>query len=180
MKHITDLHIENPVRETLADYKLIVWDDLNQTADNLAAGAYSDVDFATCYKNSLKAVFDMLSQCDTMVADAKEFGDKYMLGDCASDKFMLARIAKLAEEVSELSTAVAASDEHEIADALVDIVYVALVTAAKRGHPFRQLWQAVHASNMTKTPKGNGKFGASKGETFVPADLMGIMTDHGF
>lgn len=121
-----------------------------------------------------------LESVDTMMQDASEFADTYMLGDGMSDKFLFARLAKLSEEVGEMATAAAADDEYEIADALVDIVYVALVTAAKRGHPFSKLWADVHKSNMTKTPKGEGKFGASKGKGFVPANTKAIMQDAGF
>lgn len=121
-----------------------------------------------------------LEEADTMMADAAVFADTYMLGDGMSDKFLFARLAKLSEEVGEMATAAAADDEYEIADALVDIVYVALVTAAKRGHPFSKLWADVHKSNMTKTPKGVGKFGASKGEGFIPANTKAIMQDAGF
>lgn len=36
-------------------------------------------------------------------------------------------------------------------DALVDLVYVALGTAALQGFDFEEAWRRVHASNMLKT-----------------------------
>ena len=150
----------------------------------LARGIYEEPVFVQGLVDRLDAEVDLLRSLPTtpnsMMEDASAFADTYMLGDGMSDKFLFARLAKLSEEVSELATAAAADDEYEIADALVDIVYVALVTAAKRGHPFSKLWDDVHKSNMTKTPKGAGKFGASKGVGFVPADTKAIMIDAGF
>ena len=141
---------------------------------------YDNEDFAREMLAEDQARVDCLEAADTMMADADEFAETYMLGDGMSDKFLFARLAKLSEEVGEMATAAAADDEYEIADALVDIVYVALVTAAKRGHPFSKLWADVHKSNMTKTPKGVGKFGASKGEGFIPARTKDIMIEAGF
>jgi len=60
------------------------------------------------------------------------------------------RISFLEEELSELKSAYAANDLVEIADALVDIVYVALGTAHFYGLPFDELFEEVHQSNMTK------------------------------
>lgn len=141
---------------------------------------YDDEAYARKLIAENQARIDCLEAVDTMMADANEFAETYMLGDGMSDKFLFARLAKLSEEVGEMATAAAADDEYEIADALVDIVYVALVTAAKRGHPFSKLWADVHKSNMTKTPKGHGKFGASKGEGFIPARTKDIMIEAGF
>lgn len=152
-----------------------------ETREFLARGdVYSDPIYVQSLVDADMAKLECLEAVDTMMLDASEFADTYMLGNGMSDKFLFARLAKLSEEVSELATAAAADDEYEIADALVDIVYVALVTAAKRGHPFSKLWNDVHKSNMTKTPKGAGKFGASKGAGFVPADTKAIMVDAGF
>ena len=56
----------------------------------------------------------------------------------------------LDEEVSELSTAISQQNLAEIADALVDIVYVAIGTAVALGLPWEQLWDDVHRANMAK------------------------------
>jgi len=57
-----------------------------------------------------------------------------------------------------------------VADALADLVYVALGTAYKMGLPFDSIWQAVQAANMRKvagpTKRGN-KVDACKPEGWV-------------
>jgi predicted HAD superfamily Cof-like phosphohydrolase len=56
----------------------------------------------------------------------------------------------LDEEVRELAQAVADRDLIGIADALADIVYVAIGTAVTYGLPFDAIFAEVHRSNMTK------------------------------
>lgn len=178
MKYISDFTNDATVRENFQDFKLLMRNETLTAEQYIDEGVYSNPDYARQDLAGRYVIDDMLAAIDTMVADAREFGDKYMRGDCSSDKFLFARMAKLAEELSELSTAAAASDETEIADALVDLVYVALVTAVKRGHPVISLWNSVHASNMTRTPKGD--FTASKGADFKPNDVTQIMHEAGF
>jgi phosphoribosyl-ATP pyrophosphohydrolase len=180
MLHITELKPTMSASELLLAVKDIYAEEIAQTTRNLERGVYKNTDYCQEVLAGTKCALNGLEHADTMMADALVFADTYMLGDGMSDKFLFARLAKLSEEVGEMATAAAAGDEYEIADALVDIVYVALVTAAKRGHPFSKLWDDVHKSNMTKTPKGEGKFGASKGEGFIPADTKAIMQDAGF
>jgi predicted HAD superfamily Cof-like phosphohydrolase len=56
----------------------------------------------------------------------------------------------LAEEVDELSEAVAQGDIVKIADAVADIVFVAVGTAVTYGIPFDAVLLEVFRSNMTK------------------------------
>lgn len=56
----------------------------------------------------------------------------------------------LMEEIAELVEAHASGDLVKTADALVDIVYVALGTAYLMGIPWQAIWTAVHNANMTK------------------------------
>jgi predicted HAD superfamily Cof-like phosphohydrolase len=60
------------------------------------------------------------------------------------------RLRHLGEELKELSLAVATGDLAAQADALVDIVYVAVGTARMQGIPFDKVWRAVHQANMAK------------------------------
>lgn len=60
------------------------------------------------------------------------------------------RIEFLQEELNEFKVAVEAQDLAEQADALVDLVYVALGTAASLGLPWKALWDDVHRANMAK------------------------------
>lgn len=72
------------------------------------------------------------------------------------------RIGFLMEEISELVTAHNNADLVAAADAVVDIVYVALGAALEMGLPFEAIWQVVHEANMSKetvSPENPGKRG---------------------
>jgi len=60
------------------------------------------------------------------------------------------RIAFLEEELEELEIAHAKRDLVGVADALADLVYVAVGTAHMMGIDFDQVFKAVHAANMQK------------------------------
>jgi hypothetical protein len=60
------------------------------------------------------------------------------------------RIDFLQEELDEFKLACDAQDLPEQADALVDLVYVALGTAVMLGLPFQELWDDVQRANMAK------------------------------
>ena len=60
------------------------------------------------------------------------------------------RLIFLEEELNELRQAYADQDLPGIADALVDLVYVALGTAHLHGFPFDELWAVVQEANMAK------------------------------
>jgi predicted HAD superfamily Cof-like phosphohydrolase len=61
----------------------------------------------------------------------------------------------LLEEARELKLALDEDDLIGVADALVDVVYIAIGTALLLGIPFAACWDEVHASNMTKSPVTN-------------------------
>ena len=60
------------------------------------------------------------------------------------------RVAFLEEEIEELGQAYCSNDLVGVADALADLVYVALGTAHMMGIPFDQVFKVVHAANMQK------------------------------
>ena len=60
------------------------------------------------------------------------------------------RVAFLEEELEELELAHEAKDMVGVADALADLVYVAIGTAHMMGIDFDQVFKAVHAANMQK------------------------------
>lgn len=64
----------------------------------------------------------------------------------------------LNEELEEFRLAVDTQDLAGQADALVDLVYVALGTANMLGLPWQDLWEDVHRANMAKE-RGVGKRG---------------------
>lgn len=76
-----------------------------------------------------------------------------------SDEFILERTRFLNEEVEEFTTTGMSGDMVGVADALADIVYVALGTAWQMGIPFQAIWDVVHSANMKKvrgiTKRGN-------------------------
>lgn len=55
----------------------------------------------------------------------------------------------------------------EVADALADIIYVALGTANEMGLPMDKIFDAVHRANMAKVPVKDGKGKVSKPEGWV-------------
>lgn len=63
----------------------------------------------------------------------------------------------LREEYEELERAVEAEDLVEIADGLVDMIYVATGTALEYGIDLPAVWDEIHASNMRKADPATGK-----------------------
>jgi predicted HAD superfamily Cof-like phosphohydrolase len=81
------------------------------------------------------------------------------------------RMKFMAEELLEWRDAVARKDLVKAADALADLVYVALGTAAFQGLPFDQIWDAVQVANMAKvrTPSAKESKRGSKFDVIKPA-----------
>jgi len=73
--------------------------------------------------------------------------------------FAQERYAFMLEELDEFSEAYFEDNLVGMADALADIVYVALGTAYQMGLPFDEIWEAVQKANMSKvrgmTARGN-------------------------
>lgn len=63
----------------------------------------------------------------------------------------------LKEEVKELDEAVEARDLVEVADALGDIIYIAVGTALEFGIPLDRVWAEIQRSNMAKVDPATGK-----------------------
>jgi predicted HAD superfamily Cof-like phosphohydrolase len=73
------------------------------------------------------------------------------------------RHKRLKEELDEYLEAVAAGNDVATLDALVDLVYIALGTAYRRGWDFGEAWTRVHEANMEKErgEEHNSKYGSS-------------------
>lgn len=84
---------------------------------------------------------------------------------------MTARVEFMEEEIEELGLAYCRGDLVGVADALADLVYVALGTAHMMGIPFDEVWAAVHKANMKKLP-GPTKRGMTI-DAMKPADWIG-------
>lgn len=99
----------------------------------------------------------------THFLDVREFSEKFGLlvnyqpTELAQQK-LRERIEFMQEELNEFIVGVATQDLVEQADALVDLVYVALGTANMLGLPWQELWDDVHHANMQKV-RGIGKRG---------------------
>lgn len=85
----------------------------------------------------------------------------------------------LREEFKEYEDAEDDNDFIEIADALADIIYVAIGTALEYGIPLERVLAEVHRSNMSKCIDGkivkraDGKI--LKPDTFSPPDIEGVI-----
>lgn len=80
------------------------------------------------------------------------------------------RIDFMEEEIEELGQAYINEDLVGVADALADLVYVAVGTAHMMGIPFDQVFKVVHAANMRKVrgmTKRGMVFDACKPEGWV-------------
>lgn len=87
------------------------------------------------------------------------------------------RIKFMQEELNEFIDAHNNNNLHDVADALVDLVYVAIGTARLMGIPFNLCWDEVQRANMTKVratskdqSKRNTIFDVVKPEGWVPPD----------
>jgi predicted HAD superfamily Cof-like phosphohydrolase len=80
------------------------------------------------------------------------------------------RVDFMQEELDEFILAVGSNDVVGMADALADLVYVALGTADILDFPFDDIWAAVQGANMRKVPgptKRGNKVDAMKPEGWV-------------
>jgi predicted HAD superfamily Cof-like phosphohydrolase len=96
------------------------------------------------------------------------------------------RIKFLEEELEEYKCAIASGDMEAAADALVDLTYVALGTAATHGFDFPEMWRRVQRANMAKMrverkdqSKRGSKFDVVKPEGWAPPDHSDLVfKDH--
>ena len=90
-----------------------------------------------------------------MVNDLKNFRKRFGLG-CPTMPQLLSpdalqfRQTLMDEELQEFRDAHAAGDLPEAADALIDLVYVAIGCALEMGLPWEELWADVQRANMSK------------------------------
>jgi predicted HAD superfamily Cof-like phosphohydrolase len=92
-----------------------------------------------------------------MFDDVGEFHQKILNQDFPKPQLLPSRVFInrydfLMEELLELESAHAMGDIVGAADALADLVYVALGTAYQMGIPMNQVWAAVQRANMAKVP----------------------------
>jgi predicted HAD superfamily Cof-like phosphohydrolase len=96
------------------------------------------------------------------------------------DHKLLMRSRLIVEEAGELVAAAAARDLVGMADALVDLLYVAYGTAVVLGLDLEPLFAEVHRSNMTKHAPDERGGKVVKGPTFSAPQLRGLLKQQGW
>jgi len=92
---------------------------------------------------------------NTIEQDLNDFHEKFSVKELhepgfVDDDLMNFRVGFIEEEFTELKKAVQEKDLVEVADALVDIVYVCVGMARVMGIPFTECWDEVQKTNMAK------------------------------
>lgn len=118
----------------------------------------------------------------------KEFHEKFGMmvhekpTDLTSEKLQ-ERYDFMLEELTEFKNAIEPRDMAGLADALVDIVYVAMGTAVQMGLPWEELFSDVQRANMAKV-RGITKRGVAvdcmKPEGWVPPKTQDILDSAGY
>jgi predicted HAD superfamily Cof-like phosphohydrolase len=90
----------------------------------------------------------------------------------------------LEEELKEFIQSANLDDTVGMADALIDIVYVAMGTAYMMGLPWQKLWNEVHTTNMNKVSATNSEQSKRKNsldvikpEGWQPPNLKAILDE---
>lgn len=99
------------------------------------------------------------------------------------------RLGFLKEELDEFERGVEQDDDCQMADALIDLVYVAMGTAQLMGYPWQDLWRDVQAANMGKVrvqvttlsdSERGGRWDVVKPAGWQPPDTAGVLEAAGF
>lgn len=105
---------------------------------------------------SVDDTFGQLTNYEDVCAFHEKFGLLYNGKPRSLDSNTLRfRQMFLEEELSEFAKSAAENDLPGMADALIDLVYVAMGTAYMMGLPWQQLWEEVQRANMTKVRADN-------------------------
>lgn len=110
--------------------------------------------------------------------DVLEFHEKFdsAIGDYPKIRTGHLRKELLKEEVAEFCEAVDQDDIVEAADAIADIIYVALGAAVAFGIDMGAVWDEVHRSNMDKTGGGvNEIHKILKPAGWIPPNIAAIL-----
>lgn len=94
----------------------------------------------------------------------------------------------LQEELDEFNEGVEEHDHAKMADALIDLVYVALGTALVLGYPWQALWDDVQRANMSKERAARDGSNSARGsawdvvkpEGWRPPETEVELSRHGF
>jgi predicted HAD superfamily Cof-like phosphohydrolase len=132
---------------------------------------------------SIEDTFGPLSNYEEVAAFHEKFGLTYngkpRLLDSMTVRF---RLKFLEEELMEFRVSAISDDMPGMADALIDLVYVAMGTAYTMGLPWQPLWNEVQRANMSKVRASSAdesKRGSSldvvKPEGWKGPDIEGVL-----
>lgn len=112
------------------------------------------------------------------LAEASESaGTDLMIAERSDDR--LYRLHLMAEELGEIAEALADKNEVKLADGLGDLLYVLLGTCVVYGIPIMEIFDTIHASNMSKTrnvERGDSRMRNGKRQPgYVPPDIVGAL-----
>ena len=115
----------------------------------------------------------------------REFHDQYLKdnGDVPTmvpDRTLLFRGRLIAEEAAEFLEAASNRDLVEVADALVDILYVTYGAANVLGIDLQPLFCEVHRSNMTKLGRLDPAGKVTKGSEWSPPQIEELLIAQGW
>lgn len=125
----------------------------------------------------MKTMFEMVR--DFHIAFGQRVGEKPGLPDMNERAL---RIKLLQEEFREYMEAEGDDNLVEVADALADLIYIALGTSISYGVPLDKIFNEVHRSNMAKLVDGkvlrreDGKI--IKPEGWTSPDIAAILNKH--
>lgn len=91
-----------------------------------------------------------------------------------SDRILL-RIRLIAEELGELIEAMERKDYPQVAKEMADLLYTVYGTGVEWGVPVDEIFQAVHAANMTKEGAQGTDAKIRKGKNYSPPDIEHIL-----
>lgn len=91
----------------------------------------------------------------------------------------LNRAQLMLEELGELCDALMTRHEVLMADALADLLYVVYGTAVAYGIPIDEVFNEVHASNMTKRAVDHAAGQKGKGEGYKAPNITAVLEKHG-
>lgn len=121
-------------------------------------------------------------------SDVRAFFDKFgvptrVTPGWPDDKMVDFRMRHIAEEHNELVSAIQTRNLEEVADALIDLVYLAVGTCLAFGIPFSAVWREVQEANMKKVraasdgsnSKRSSSYDVVKPEGWQPPNVAGVL-----
>lgn len=106
--------------------------------------------------------------------------DKSSVPGLIPDQALLLRGRLIVEEAAEFLAAASQGDLVEMADALIDILYVTYGAAVVMGIDLEPLFAEVHRSNMTKHGRLDGAGKVTKGSEWSPPQIERLLMEQGW